>query len=99
MPELDDLRNDLETAWIYVELYKDIADRYRRLVEKYHEQLLRVQVDRDTYKGLYEDVTRSGHCCNNCGKILCEYRPDPGQVMRFNCPLWKAKEGQRCDTN
>ena len=99
MPESDKLREDLETARIYIELYKDIADRFRKISEQYREELLRTIVDRDTYMGLYEDVTRSGHDCNHCGNQECGYCPNPGQIMRYNCPLWKAKEGQKCDTN
>ncbi len=99
MSESDKLRNELEMARIYIELYRDIADCFRQLCEQYREELLRVQADRNIYMGLYEDVTRSGHDCNNCGRAYCKYMPDPGQVMRFNCPLWQAKEGQKCDTN
>lgn len=87
------LKNELDIAWLYVELYKDIANRYRQISEKYREQLLRMITDRDTYMGLYEDATGSGHDCNHCGNQECGYCPNPGQIMRYNCPLWKAKEG------
>lgn len=30
--------------------------------------------------------------CNDCGNIGCGYDPDPGQTVRFNCPLWKERE-------
>lgn len=87
------LKNELDMAWLYVELYKDIVDRYKQISEKYREQLLRAMADRDTYMGLYEDVTSSGHDCNHCGNQDCGYWPNPGQIMRYNCPLWQAKEG------
>lgn len=35
--------------------------------------------------------------CHNCSKLgACEYQPEWGKIMRFNCPLWesdKPKEG------
>lgn len=30
--------------------------------------------------------------CNDCGAESCEYKPQPGQHVRINCPLWRAKE-------
>lgn len=32
------------------------------------------------------------HHCNDCGNKMCGYDPDPGQQIRFNCPLWRAKD-------
>ena len=33
------------------------------------------------------------HDCNDCGNVLkCEYAPEPGQPVRWNCPLWEGKE-------
>lgn len=29
--------------------------------------------------------------CNNCGRAECEYKPEPGMMVRINCPLWEAK--------
>lgn len=31
--------------------------------------------------------------CNNCGVFDCEHRPAPGNMVRINCPLWRAMEG------
>lgn len=30
--------------------------------------------------------------CNGCGVSACEYKPQPGELTRINCPLWRAKE-------
>ena len=31
--------------------------------------------------------------CNDCGiRSICKCKPQPGQIVRYNCPLW-AKEG------
>lgn len=30
--------------------------------------------------------------CNNCRQQNCEYIPDPGQQVRYNCPFFKRKE-------
>lgn len=30
--------------------------------------------------------------CNDCGKAKeCEKRPNCGETVRFNCPLWEAE--------
>lgn len=30
--------------------------------------------------------------CNNCAKKnACEYAPQVGQALRFNCPLWSNR--------
>ena len=28
--------------------------------------------------------------CNNCKKKDCEYRPEWGDSVRWNCPLWEG---------
>ena len=34
-------------------------------------------------------------CCNTCGKLKdCEYRPEWGDSVRWNCPLWKGGDGE-----
>jgi len=30
--------------------------------------------------------------CNNCKKKNCEYRPECGESVRWNCPLWEGGE-------
>ena len=30
--------------------------------------------------------------CNNCYRKNCEYKPKPGQMARWRCPLWKGKD-------
>ena len=30
--------------------------------------------------------------CNNCARKYCEFKPKPGQVVRWRCPLWKGEE-------
>lgn len=27
--------------------------------------------------------------CNDCKRQGCEYKPKLGELVRFNCPLWK----------
>lgn len=38
------------------------------------------------------NIYRTGHHCNDCGNKDCRYDPYPGQQIRFNCPLWRAKD-------
>jgi len=34
--------------------------------------------------------------CNNCGiKRDCEYIPQLGQSVRWNCPLWKSHKEEK----
>ena len=33
--------------------------------------------------------------CNDCGCFRdCQYRPQPGEMVRINCPLWQPREGE-----
>ena len=41
---------------------------------------------------IYSDRVAAMNDCNNCGAAACEYRPRPGEAVRINCPLWRAKE-------
>lgn len=36
------------------------------------------------------DDLLSAPSCNTCKRKGCTYRPRPGQMNRFNCPLWKG---------
>ena len=38
------------------------------------------------------DEIMSLHDCNDCEKKNCPYKPKPGQMVRFNCPLWEIGE-------
>jgi len=38
------------------------------------------------------NIYQTGHHCNDCGNRDCGYDPDPGKQIRFNCPLWRAKD-------
>ena len=32
-------------------------------------------------------------CCNDCGIAnICKVKPKLGQMVRYNCPFWVAKE-------
>jgi hypothetical protein len=32
--------------------------------------------------------------CNDCGRENCEYKPNPGEHARINCPLWRPMEAK-----
>jgi hypothetical protein len=38
----------------------------------------------------YRNIVESG-CCNDCMKKECEYIPDPGYLVRYNCPFYERK--------
>jgi len=37
----------------------------------------------------YRRIEESGNC-NNCGRKPCEYSPNPGEQVRYNCPFYEA---------
>jgi hypothetical protein len=40
----------------------------------------------------YQDICDSG-CCNDCNiSRTCEYKPELGKLVRYNCPFYKKKE-------
>ena len=42
----------------------------------------------------YRNIVDSGDC-NRCGKKkTCEYAPNAGQLVRYNCPFYKRMEGE-----
>ncbi|MBQ8731575.1 MAG: hypothetical protein IJY82_01930 [Oscillospiraceae bacterium] len=49
----------------------------------------------EEYKELYDNITSLPNC-NSCGiKGLCKFCVAPGQVSRFNCPLWVEPKKER----
>ena len=42
----------------------------------------------------YRNIVETGDC-NRCGKKECDYIPDPGQMVRYNCPFYENKENTR----
>ncbi|WP_349218538.1 hypothetical protein [Solibaculum intestinale] len=42
------------------------------------------------YKDFFKDITAL-HDCNDCGISKCKFAPEPGQMVRINCPLWVEK--------
>ena len=38
----------------------------------------------------YQDIQELP-TCNDCADSRCFYRPKPGQMVRFNCPLWQSE--------
>ena len=40
----------------------------------------------------YRNIAQRG-CCNTCEKQKkCEYAPKPGELVRYNCPLFEWRE-------
>ena len=41
----------------------------------------------------YRNIVETGRDCNQCGaKKTCGYVPKPGQLVRYNCPLYVSEE-------
>lgn len=45
----------------------------------------------EQYKAFFDDVAKKPNC-NTCANQECTYRPKPGEITRFNCPLWNGPE-------
>ena len=40
------------------------------------------------------NIQESGSC-NDCGIAwACQMKPQPGQMVRYNCPFWVKQEGE-----
>ena len=37
------------------------------------------------------------HSCNECHNKECGFKPKPGNMVRYNCPLFKGEENERQD--
>lgn len=45
----------------------------------------------EKYKAFFDDVAGKPNC-NTCADQECSYRPKPGEITRFNCPLWRGQK-------
>lgn len=45
----------------------------------------------EKYKCFFDDVAEKPNC-NTCADQKCTYRPNPGEITRFNCPLWRGQK-------
>jgi len=39
----------------------------------------------------YRIITETGNC-NTCKSKDCQWKPKPGQLVRYNCPHYEAEE-------
>ena len=39
----------------------------------------------------FRDIAKTGNC-GTCNDMECKYRPEPGQVVVFNCPFYEEGE-------
>lgn len=39
----------------------------------------------------YRNMIKAGDC-NSCKNKDCQWKPKPGQLVRYNCPHYKAEE-------
>ena len=43
----------------------------------------------------YRQIMETGRECNTCSqKLKCDYAPNPGQLVRYNCPLYQKEDNQ-----
>lgn len=72
--------------------------RWGQVCEAQDKRISRLEKERDEakreverYKAFFDDVANKPDC-NDCADKECKYRPRPGEVTRFNCPLHRRKE-------
>jgi len=69
----------------YVQNCLKCAEQHRQLTEwlKDYKRLLELEE-------LLRQIHQTGDC-NICKNKDCGYRPKPGQIVRYNCPFYKAE--------
>lgn len=55
------------------------------------EDLIRLIISICDYARLGSAISTYNNC-NNCGKRRCEYKPQAGKMVRWNCPLWEERK-------
>lgn len=51
------------------------------------DDLINEKYDEYLYLRNYKEVLESG-TCNNCEQLNCKYKPDVGELVRYNCPFY-----------
>lgn len=60
------------------------------------EELIRLIISICDYARLGYKVSTYNNC-NNCKAKDCKYRPNWGDFVRWNCPLWKGEQDEQND--
>lgn len=55
------------------------------------EKLIQLVTSNCDYARLGYNISTQNNC-NTCKDRSCKYRPDLGDPVRWNCPLWKGKQ-------
>lgn len=63
-------------------------------LEEARKKLKVAEARAEKYKAFVDDVAGKPGC-NTCTDQECPYRPNPGELTRFNCPLWCGPEDKR----
>lgn len=80
--ELEIVRENFKEA---VAREATLAERANSLLQKLDE----VKAERDALHIYYKDLINKPDC-NDCKAEDCQYRPQWGEVVRVNCPLWRG---------
>lgn len=72
-------------------LEKIVKEYQEELIPGYRDRAEKAERERDRYKNFFVDVSEKPGC-NTCNDIKCEFRPKPGEITRFNCPLWRGQK-------
>lgn len=61
-------------------------------LDEEREDLIRLIISICDYSRLGYQISKFNNC-NNCGnKWDCQYKPEPGSMVRWNCPLWEGEQ-------
>lgn len=85
------LKRQNENLWRTV---LKLRNDYHSLMEEngHLKNLLKAaEASAEKYKSFFDDVAEKPNC-NTCADQKCTYRPNPGEITRFNCPLWRGQK-------
>lgn len=68
-------------------IHKDANARLDAI--KQEQDKLQIQIEVKTLLMELQNIESLPNC-NDCKRQGCEYKPKLGELVRFNCPLWKG---------
>lgn len=74
--------------------------RWGQVCEAQNKRIGQLEKERDEaereaaqYKAFFDGVANKPDC-NTCADKGCKHRPKPGEIARFNCPLYRGKAAE-----
>lgn len=89
--EAEYFRERYEAAMRSVVRWGQVCEVQDKRIGHLEKELDEAKREAARYKAFFDDVANKPDC-NDCVDKECKYRPRPGEVTRFNCPLHRSKE-------